>query len=75
VAYDGQPIPAEHGGPGRLLIPHLLYGLTMLEADQPGFWESNGAGRRVAVQMSWLNVRQGLPPLGPNRSVRTRAGG
>ena len=41
---------AEHGGPARLLIPHLYFwksakwvrGLRLLDADEPGFWETYG---------------------------------
>jgi len=48
--YDGAPLPAEHGGPARLLVPHLYFwksakwvrGLRFMDADQPGFWEVNG---------------------------------
>jgi DMSO/TMAO reductase YedYZ molybdopterin-dependent catalytic subunit len=48
--YDGGPLPAEHGGPARLLVPHLYFwksakwvrGLDLLAADQPGFWERYG---------------------------------
>ena len=48
--YDGKPLPAEHGGPARLLVPHLYFwksakwirGLRFMETDQPGFWEENG---------------------------------
>ncbi len=47
---DGQPLPTEHGGPARLLVPHLYFwksakwvaGLTLLDHDEPGFWERNG---------------------------------
>jgi DMSO/TMAO reductase YedYZ molybdopterin-dependent catalytic subunit len=47
---DGRPLPAEHGGPARLLVPHLYFwksakwvaGLTVLDHDEPGFWERNG---------------------------------
>ncbi|GAA2074583.1 sulfite oxidase-like oxidoreductase [Pseudolysinimonas kribbensis] len=47
---DGRPLTAEHGGPARLLVPHLYFwksakwvrGLRMMEREQPGFWESNG---------------------------------
>ncbi len=49
-AYAGQPLPPEHGGPARLLIPHLYFwksakwvrGLQLVEKDEPGFWESLG---------------------------------
>jgi DMSO/TMAO reductase YedYZ molybdopterin-dependent catalytic subunit len=48
--YDGQPVPAEHGGPARLLVPHLYFwksakwvrGLTFTDTDAPGFWEMYG---------------------------------
>jgi DMSO/TMAO reductase YedYZ molybdopterin-dependent catalytic subunit len=48
--YDGQPLTPEHGGPARLLVPHLylwksakwVRGLQLLTEDRPGFWESLG---------------------------------
>ncbi|WP_438027456.1 sulfite oxidase-like oxidoreductase [Sorangium sp. So ce233] len=48
--YEGQPLPPEHGGPARLLVPHLYFwksakwirGLRVLDEDEPGFWESLG---------------------------------
>jgi DMSO/TMAO reductase YedYZ molybdopterin-dependent catalytic subunit len=48
--YDGEPLEPEHGGPARLLIPHLylwksakwVRGLELREDDEPGFWEING---------------------------------
>ncbi|HKV87759.1 MAG TPA: sulfite oxidase-like oxidoreductase [Candidatus Dormibacteraeota bacterium] len=48
--YDGQPLDPEHGGPVRLLVPHLylwksakwVRGITLQNEEQPGFWESNG---------------------------------
>ena len=50
VAYDGGPLPAEHGGPARLLVPHLYFWksakwvreLRLLPRDDPGFWERLG---------------------------------
>ena len=49
-SYDGGPVPPEHGGPARLLVPHLYFwksakwvrGLELMTTDQPGFWEVNG---------------------------------
>jgi DMSO/TMAO reductase YedYZ molybdopterin-dependent catalytic subunit len=49
-AYDGQPLDPEHGGPARLLVPHLYFwksakwvrGFALRDEDEPGFWESNG---------------------------------
>ncbi len=48
--YAGEPLPSEHGGPARLLVPHLYFwksakwvrGLTLTVDDQPGFWEMYG---------------------------------
>jgi DMSO/TMAO reductase YedYZ molybdopterin-dependent catalytic subunit len=48
--YAGEPLEPEHGGPARLLVPHLYFwksakwvrGLTVVEQDQPGFWERYG---------------------------------
>jgi DMSO/TMAO reductase YedYZ molybdopterin-dependent catalytic subunit len=48
--YDGRPLQREHGGPARLLVPHLYFwksakwvaGLRVLDHDEPGFWERNG---------------------------------
>jgi DMSO/TMAO reductase YedYZ molybdopterin-dependent catalytic subunit len=48
--FDGRPLPVEHGGPARLLVPHLYFwksakwvaGLRLLDHDEPGFWERNG---------------------------------
>jgi DMSO/TMAO reductase YedYZ molybdopterin-dependent catalytic subunit len=49
-AFDGDELEAEHGGPARLLVPHLYFwksakwvrGLRLLEEDEPGFWETVG---------------------------------
>jgi DMSO/TMAO reductase YedYZ molybdopterin-dependent catalytic subunit len=48
--YAGAPLPAEHGGPARLLVPHLYFwksakwvkGLKFTERDEAGFWELRG---------------------------------
>ena len=48
--HEGRPLPREHGGPARLLVPHLYFwksakwleGLTIMDHDEPGFWEENG---------------------------------
>jgi DMSO/TMAO reductase YedYZ molybdopterin-dependent catalytic subunit len=49
-SYGGQPLEPEHGGPARLLVPHLYFwksakwvrGLELLSRDKPGFWETYG---------------------------------
>ena len=49
-SHDGAPIPAEHGGPVRLIVPQLyawksakwVKGIRFLSEDEPGFWEQGG---------------------------------
>ncbi|TAN56573.1 MAG: sulfite oxidase-like oxidoreductase, partial [Rhodospirillales bacterium] len=49
-SWNGQPIPREHGGPVRPIIPKLYFwksakwvrSVTFLENDQPGYWEVRG---------------------------------
>lgn len=48
--YDGEGITPEHGGPARLLVPHLYFwksakwvrGIRLMDQDEPGFWETAG---------------------------------
>jgi DMSO/TMAO reductase YedYZ molybdopterin-dependent catalytic subunit len=48
--YDGEPLDPEHGGPARLLVPHLYFwksakwvrGIALRGDDEPGFWEELG---------------------------------
>ena len=48
--FDDKPLETEHGGPLRLVVPHLFFwksakwisGLEFISADAPGFWERNG---------------------------------
>jgi DMSO/TMAO reductase YedYZ molybdopterin-dependent catalytic subunit len=50
ITYDGKPRDAEHGGPARLLVPHLYFwksakwlnALQFTERDEAGFWELRG---------------------------------
>ena len=52
--HEGEPLPREHGGPARLLVPHLYFwksakwiaGLRVMDHDEPGFWEANGYHNR-----------------------------
>jgi DMSO/TMAO reductase YedYZ molybdopterin-dependent catalytic subunit len=47
---DGEPLPREHGGPARMIVPHLYFwksakwvaGIRLLDHDEPGFWETRG---------------------------------
>ena len=48
--HEGRPLPPEHGGPVRMLVPHLYFwksakwigGIRLLDHDEPGFWEQRG---------------------------------
>lgn len=64
---DGKPLSDEHGGPVRLLVPHLYFWksakwvtrLELMARDRPGFWEQNGYHDRGDP---WLEQRyQGDP--------------
>jgi DMSO/TMAO reductase YedYZ molybdopterin-dependent catalytic subunit len=64
---DGKPLPRQHGGPARLLVPHLYFWksakwvsrLELVTEDRPGFWERNGYHDRGDP---WLEQRyQGDP--------------
>ena len=54
TSHEGEPLPREHGGPARLLVPHLYFwksakwiaGLRVMDHDEPGFWEVNGYHNR-----------------------------
>lgn len=50
LRFDGQPLTPEHGGPARLVVPHLYFwksakwvrGLRFMANNEAGFWETNG---------------------------------
>jgi DMSO/TMAO reductase YedYZ molybdopterin-dependent catalytic subunit len=50
ILHDGEPIPVEHGGPARLIVPRLyawksckwIRGFELMNQDKAGFWEENG---------------------------------
>jgi DMSO/TMAO reductase YedYZ molybdopterin-dependent catalytic subunit len=50
LEHDGVSLPADHGGPCRLVVPHLYFwksakwvrGFELLDVNAPGFWEVNG---------------------------------
>lgn len=66
LSHEGEPLPVEHGGPVRLLVPHLYFwksakwatGLEFLEEDEPGFWERGGYHMRGDP---WQEERYGRP--------------
>ena len=49
-SWEGRPLTRDHGGPVRLIVPHLylwksakwLKRITFKTADEPGFWETRG---------------------------------
>lgn len=61
---QGEPLPADHGGPLRTVVPHLyawksakwINGIEFLDGDQPGFWERNGYHMRGEP---WAEERYG----------------
>jgi DMSO/TMAO reductase YedYZ molybdopterin-dependent catalytic subunit len=75
--HDGEPLSAEHGGPARLLVPHLylwksakwVTGIELMAGDEPGFWEDNGYHMRGDP---WREERYGRPdPMRMRRGPRT----
>jgi DMSO/TMAO reductase YedYZ molybdopterin-dependent catalytic subunit len=48
--FEGEDLPSEHGGPARMIVPHLYFwksakwvrGMQLLLQDEPGFWETAG---------------------------------
>lgn len=54
TSFDGKPLPLEHGGRARLIVPKLyawksakfIKGITFLAEDKPGFWETRGYSNR-----------------------------
>jgi DMSO/TMAO reductase YedYZ molybdopterin-dependent catalytic subunit len=66
LSHGGEPLAPEHGGPVRLLVPHLYFwksakwvtGFELLEEDYPGFWEQNGYHKRGDP---WTEERYGRP--------------
>ena len=52
--HEGEPLSADHGGPVRMIVPHLYFwksakwlaGLRIMDHDEPGFWEENGYHNR-----------------------------
>lgn len=76
LTHNGEPLTPEHGGPIRLLVPHLylwksakwVTGFEFLEEDYPGFWEQNGYHKRGDP---WREERFGRPdPVRMRRGPR-----
>jgi DMSO/TMAO reductase YedYZ molybdopterin-dependent catalytic subunit len=66
LRHNGEDLTPEHGGPARLVVPHLYFwksakwvrGFEFLEEDAPGFWEQNGYHMRGDP---WAEERYGRP--------------
>jgi DMSO/TMAO reductase YedYZ molybdopterin-dependent catalytic subunit len=81
IAYeiDGRPLAPDHGGPARLLVPHLylwksakwIRRIELLEADELGFWEANGYHHRGDP---WREERHSVDAY-VARTLRRRARG
>lgn len=76
LEHNGSPLTPEHGGPVRLVVPHLYFwksakwirGLEFLDEDYPGFWEQNGYHMRGDP---WAEERYGRPdPMRMRRGPR-----
>ena len=75
--HDGGPLPAEHGGPVRLVVPRLYFwksakwvrGFELLDEDRPGFWERAGYHMRADP---WREERLGSPPRETMQAARAR---
>ena len=76
LTWNGEPLTPEHGGPVRLLVPHLYFwksakwvrGLELLADDEPGFWERGGYHLRGDP---WQEERFGRPdPVRMRRGER-----
>lgn len=76
LKHNGQDLDPEHGGPVRLVVPHLYFwksakwirGFELLEEDYPGFWEQNGYHMRGEP---WTEERYGRPdPVRMRRGPR-----
>ena len=88
-SWSGQPLTQEHGGPVRLVVPHLyfwksakwLQSIEFLPEDAPGYWEVRGyhnrgdpVGRTALFRR--LKIRTTLDFTSPEgRGERTSRGG
>ncbi|MCI4346651.1 MAG: molybdopterin-dependent oxidoreductase [Thermoplasmata archaeon] len=71
--YEGAPLPAEHGGPVRMLVPRRYFyksakwvrGLKFVHDDEPGFWELRGYSN---LADPWRETRYDVDDI---RAIRT----
>jgi DMSO/TMAO reductase YedYZ molybdopterin-dependent catalytic subunit len=78
IKHDGKDLPAEHGGPCRLVVPRLYFwksakwvrGLEFLDFNAPGFWEVNGYHLRADP---WKEERYSGQETNAMQRMRTEA--
>jgi len=78
VKHDGQDLPAEHGGPCRLVVPKLYFlksakwvtGFEFIDVNAPGFWEVNGYHLRADP---WKEERYSAQETDAMQRMRTEA--
>jgi DMSO/TMAO reductase YedYZ molybdopterin-dependent catalytic subunit len=76
--HDGRDLPADHGGPCRLVVPRLYFwksakwvrGFEFLDANVPGFWEMNGYH---LLADPWLEERYAAQETDAMQRMRTEA--
>jgi DMSO/TMAO reductase YedYZ molybdopterin-dependent catalytic subunit len=78
VKHDGQDLPADHGGPCRLVVPKLYFwksakwvtGFEFIDVNAPGFWEVNGYHLRADP---WKEERYSAQETDAMQRMRTEA--
>jgi DMSO/TMAO reductase YedYZ molybdopterin-dependent catalytic subunit len=78
IKHDGEDLPAEHGGPCRLVVPRLYFwksakwvrGFEFLDFNAPGFWEVNGYHLRADP---WKEERYSGQETDAMQRMRTEA--
>ena len=77
-SYDGKPLPAEHGGPVRMLVPKRYFyksakwirGLKFVAEDEPGFWEVRGYSN---IADPWSEKRYDVDDVREIHQMRKRS--
>jgi DMSO/TMAO reductase YedYZ molybdopterin-dependent catalytic subunit len=78
IKHDGKDLPADHGGPCRLVVPQLYFwksakwvrGFEFLDVNAPGFWEVNGYHLRADP---WKEERYSAQETDAMQRMRTEA--
>jgi DMSO/TMAO reductase YedYZ molybdopterin-dependent catalytic subunit len=76
--YEGRPLPAEHGGPVRMLVPQRYFyksakwlrGLKFVAEDEPGFWEVRGYSN---IADPWKQLRYEVDDVREIHAMRKRS--